>query len=227
MKAIASNRTAYAFGFRFLALAGVAGPFVYAAVVAVLGRLYPGYSHLSQTMSELGAADAPHALIMNIAGLGLLGIMIMAFAAALHQGSSQSGRTIFGTVLIAASGAALVMTAVFPCDTGGEITTAGRLHGVFAAVGSVCMVVGMLITAFILYKDSQWRDCAILSVTIALLASALAALYGLDIIEGWKGALQRVSMGVALLWVVVVAVRLLRLPQSVSASSQRSPVGPS
>ena len=219
MKAIAAIQIKNAVSRRFLALCGLAGPIVYVTVVAVLGHLYPGYSHLSQTMSELGAADAPHALVMNIAGIALLGVMIMAFAAALHQGSSQRGRTTFGTVLIAASGASLVMTAVFPCDTGGEITLAGQLHGVFAAVGSVCMVVGMLITALILYEDSRWRSYAVLSVAIALLASALAVFYGLDIIEGWKGALQRISMGVALLWVVVVAVRLLRLPQSETASS--------
>lgn len=219
MKVATVSRTGNAISLRLLALSGVVGPLIYASVVAVLGRLYLGYSHLSQTMSELGATNAPHALIMNLAGLGLLGVMTMAFAAGLRQGIGHGGSATFGTVLIAASGASLVMTAVFPCDTGGQITTAGQVHGAFAIMGAVCMVIGMLIISLALPRDSRWQRYAVFSVLIALLASLLGGLHGFDVIEGWKGALQRLSMGVGLLWMVVMSFKLLRLPQSGTETS--------
>ena len=211
MKALAASQTGNATTRKFLALCGLVGPVIYAFVVAVLGGLYPGYSHLTQAMSELGAAGAPHSLIMNMAGLGLLGAMILAFAAGLHQSIRQHSGTTVGAVLIGASGLSLVMTAIFPCDTGGETTTSGMVHGAFAVVGVVCMIVGMLIISLVLAEDSHWQRYAIFTVATALLASALAVLYGFDVIVTWKGALQRISMGVALLWVEVMSFKLLRL----------------
>lgn len=114
MKATTRIKTTNAISLRSLALCGAVGPFIYASVVGVLGALYPGYSHMDQTMSELGAANAPHALVMNMAGLGLLGLMIMAFAAGLPQGVRDGRSAGIGTLLIAVSGAPLVMTAISP-----------------------------------------------------------------------------------------------------------------
>jgi len=197
---------------KVLALGGVVGPMVYVSVVAILGELYPGYSHLHQTMSELGAADAPHALAMNIAGLGLLGIMIMAFAGGLYQGLRQSRTTVVSVLLIGGAGMSLVMTAIFPCDTGGETTYTGQIHGIFATVGAVFMILGMLILSPMFFREAGWRGYAVLTVAVALLSSVLAGMYGFDVIEGWKGALQRISMGTALIWVEAVSFRLLSLP---------------
>lgn len=213
MKATTRIKTTNAISLRFLALCGIVGPFIYASVVGVLGALYPGYSHMSQTMSELGAANAPHALVMNIAGLGLLGLMIIAFAAGLHQGIKDGRSASIGTLLIAVSGASLVMTAAFPCDPrGAEASITGLVHGAFATTGAVCLVIGLLVISPMMARDNLWRGYATFSIAAAILASVLASLYGFDVFEGWKGAMQRISMGVALVWIVVMAFRLLRLP---------------
>ncbi len=212
MKVFAAARTGSDISHKVLALGGVVGPMLYASVVAVLGELYPGYSHLSQTMSELGAADAPHALLMNIAGLGLLGVMIMSFAGGLYQGLRKSRITAVSALVIVGAGMSLVMTAIFPCDTGDQTTYTGQIHGVFATVGAVFMVLGMLILSPTFFREARWRGYAVLTVTVAVLSSVLAGMYGFDVIEGWKGALQRISMGTALIWVEAVSFRLLHLP---------------
>ncbi|MFQ5833372.1 MAG: hypothetical protein ACE5H4_11755 [Candidatus Thorarchaeota archaeon] len=44
-----------------LVMAGIVGPVIYAVVLVGLGLLEPGYDPISQSMSELGAVDAPYA----------------------------------------------------------------------------------------------------------------------------------------------------------------------
>ena len=103
---------------RLLAICGIIGPISYAIVVIILGFLQPGYSHVTQSMSELGEVGAPNAIIMNTAGFPLLGLLMIAFAFGLHRGISEGKGSKIGPALVALSGAALVITAIFTCDPG-------------------------------------------------------------------------------------------------------------
>ncbi|MFX1520836.1 MAG: DUF998 domain-containing protein [Promethearchaeota archaeon] len=48
---------------KLLALCGIIGPIFYISVVIILGFLWPGYNHVSQLQSELGATGAPNATL--------------------------------------------------------------------------------------------------------------------------------------------------------------------
>lgn len=43
-----------------LLAAGIAMPFLYFVALFVAGSFYPGYSHIQQVASDLGAADSPY-----------------------------------------------------------------------------------------------------------------------------------------------------------------------
>lgn len=192
-----------------LALCGMAGPIAYVVVVAVLGCLEPGYSHVRQSMSELGAVCAPYAVVMNTAGLPLLGALLMAFALGLSRGVVHSNSLKVGVVLVALSGFSLIMTAVFPCDPGCvDVSVTGRTHSVVATIAAFALLLGNLFLAPALWRDDRWRGYARYTFASAMVALAVSALYGLSLIDGWDGALQRTSMGVSLVWVEVMAVRL-------------------
>lgn len=194
---------------RVLALCGMAGPIAYAVVVAVLGYLEPDYSHVTQSMSELGAVCAQYAVVMNTAGLPLLGVLLMAFALGLLRGVVDSRTLRVGTALVALSGFSLVMTAVFPCDPGCiDVSTTGKTHSVFATIAAFALLVGNLFLAPAVWRDNRWRGYARYTFASAMVAMAVSALYGLGLIDGLDGALQRASMGVSLVWVEVMAVRL-------------------
>jgi len=45
-------------------------------VLAVLGFLWPAYCPIGQSVSKLGAVDAPQAILMEILGFQLLGIFM-------------------------------------------------------------------------------------------------------------------------------------------------------
>jgi hypothetical protein len=52
---------------RILALCGAVAPIIYTVGALAAGAGYPGYSHMKQFVSELGATGAPMALVMNAA----------------------------------------------------------------------------------------------------------------------------------------------------------------
>jgi len=70
---------------RAAALSGIAGILVYAVIVAGLGHLTPGYDHMTQLISELGAVGAPYAAVMNILGSGIFGLSDIVFAVGLRR----------------------------------------------------------------------------------------------------------------------------------------------
>jgi len=103
---------------RFTAICGIFGPILYAIVIAIAGSLYPGYSHISQSMSDLGAVDAPHAVIVNTLGFPLLGLFMIAFAVGIDRGIRRNRASKVGPVFIVLSGVAMIMTGIFQCDSG-------------------------------------------------------------------------------------------------------------
>ncbi len=195
-----------------LAVSGIIGPIVYAVVVGVLGFLQPDYSHVSQTMSELGADGARYPLVMNTAGLPLLGLSAIALAVGLHHGVGSNRGAWTGPALIAVAGACLIMAAVFPCDPGGvDRTTTGTVHGIFAGLAAAGAIFGLLALSLRFRGQPEWRGYAGYSLATMVLSVILACLFGLSPFDEWRGALQRAAMALPLVWMVVVGSRLLRL----------------
>jgi hypothetical membrane protein len=200
---------------RLLAASGIVGPPIYAIVVFALGSLWPDYSHLRQSMSELGAVDSPYALMMNTAGLPLLGIMVMAFAIGLRRGLRKSRSARFGTFFVALAGGAIVMTGMFPCDSGCINVTGIRIaHRVFATISGIALVLAPFTLIPAISDDNRWRKYAFFSLIVGVIVVVSSTLYGFRIFEQWKGVTQRLSMGVALLWIEVMAMNLLHLSQA-------------
>jgi hypothetical protein len=55
--------------------------FIFPGVIGLAGALQPDYSHVSDAVSALGAPDAVMPGLMNIAGFGLAGVLMLLFAA--------------------------------------------------------------------------------------------------------------------------------------------------
>jgi len=60
---------------RLLIFCGIAAPVVLLLAVIIAGSLHPGYSHISQAISEFGAQGAPHRAILSYAGLVPAGVL--------------------------------------------------------------------------------------------------------------------------------------------------------
>ncbi len=109
--------------------------------------------------------------------------------------------------------------ALFPTDIAGSghVTLHGLIHLLVASIAFVCGAIGEFLLSLRLSAsaDERWRSMRIPMLTIAILALiALILLYfgssfGLRHIGG---LLERLFIGLILLWILLVALRLRLLP---------------
>lgn len=195
------------------AILGVAGPLVYAIAVIVLGASQTGYSHTSQFMSELGARGSWHGQAMNLLGFQLLGLTLVGFSPALVQNMKESGWALASTLLIAIAGLGFVAVGFFPCDPGCINTSySGRMHSMISLLPTMGMMFAPIAASISMRTDSRWRAMAPVSLAIGIAAVAVSIvnLPPIMLVPGWKGVFQRIQIGLPLLWVEVMAIRILR-----------------
>ena len=205
---------------KLLALCGIIGPISYAIMVVVLGSLWTGYNHVTQSMSELGAVGAPHAIYMNTMGFPLLGALLIAFSLGLYRNVRKGKSTKIGCSLIATSGFALIMTGVFPCDAGCvDVTNTGTTHSVFATISALVMMVTPLVLLPALGNDIRWHNYTYFSLVVGLIVCVLSAVYGFHLVRVDEGLMQRLSMGMALFWIEIMAIKLFTLSSSGNSGS--------
>lgn len=194
-----------------LALSGIAAPVLYAAAVAIFAALRDGYSHLSGTLTELGAVGTPNAVFFNATGV-VLGVLLLAFAVGLHRGIGEGGSRI-GPALLALGGVSIAGASVFPANLEDPEAFTGLMHSIAALIG-----VGLIVAPLFLFRRLRgvdaWRDLASYSLWTGVVAVLVVVVFQLLLLgeeSPFLGAVQRLSDGILLLWVGVLAVRLLRL----------------
>ena len=205
------------------AACGVAAPLIFAAGTIIAGASFPGYSHSRQLISELATIDSPVATLENI-NFVVFGVLIIAFARGLHAGIADASRSAWGPVLFAFSGAANIADAFLPCDRGCELTSlAGALHDWISMFAFLSALAGIYIISRRLGTDPRWgQPYARYSVITAGIAFAMLGLW-LAIgapsppwmprivarMPGVNGTLQRILVVIVLVWIEVMALRLM------------------
>src|SRR4051794_39231939 len=86
----------------------------------VAGALEPGYSHLSEYVSELAARDAANPLIPSVA-IALLGLSAMAVAPGLLRVLPRRPASSAAAGLFIAFGLLLLLAAVLPLDCSASV----------------------------------------------------------------------------------------------------------
>jgi hypothetical membrane protein len=193
-----------------LAICGVIAPISYTIMMIVLGFLWPGYDPATQFISELGGVGAPNAIIYA-AGFALTGILITAFAFGLHHGINKESRSKTGSALVAVYGLGMVAQAFFPWDKVNLASFTSIMHLVVGWTYWTAMTLAPLFIARRLKNDSQWKSYRVYSLATGLLTAVLILILESIWIEGYMGMLQRIAVGVPLLWIEVMAIKLLRL----------------
>jgi len=190
---------------RLLAICGLAAPVFFALGVAMAAGQYPGYSHLTQAISELAAVDAPFPLVQTV-NFFVAGALTMAFAA----GLVRSGRSRLGASLFGAVGVMMAAHGLLPCDSGcGFVSWVGTAHNVLGVAGFSAGIAGIWIcgrgaTRGWYRTFSSASACAAAAGFIAWIAIAKVA----TIAEA-NGSLQRAFVAVLLGWMFVTAARQL------------------
>jgi tRNA (cmo5U34)-methyltransferase len=156
-----------------------------------------------------------------IVSLVSTGLLVAAFAFALDRGVRRG--SVAGPVLIALCGLGMVALGLLRNDCSsltdacerrveaGEVSWQHTAHDVVSVPVFAAAVAAPVLLALRFRADPGWRSLAPFSAGAAVVVAALFALGGLEPAASWNGVIQRVAVSAALVWLEVVALRLLRV----------------
>jgi hypothetical protein len=199
---------------RLLARMTLVGIALYVALDIIAQALPPHYSPISQAESDL--AVGPYGYVMSINFI-VRGLLSLAALQALRDGLPAAARSRTGDVLVGIWAVAAIILAFSPTDLPGQHPTPhGVIHLVVAAVAFIAGAVGALLISFRLRADSRLRSIVPSALAIAAGACVILLVIGLQIgAHHYFGLIERLFLGLVLLWLAVVAARL----QSLTAPS--------
>ncbi len=190
-------------------LGPVAGLLLLAGILAI-GLMIPGYSHVRQTVSELGEIGSPGRVTFSVL-LSLVAACLVAFAGGVARTLRKSGCSTLPAYFIGAMGISAAGVGLFPFPE--------PLHNVFGMselVGYQAPLVAFLVCR----KAPNGRQPATFSIVMyALVLMAIAAnLTTLDRhgdiwsrIQPFYGVVQRLLFAAWFFWCAGYGVLLMRL----------------
>jgi hypothetical membrane protein len=202
---------------RLSALTALACFIVMALTVVVAGALTPGYSHVSQFISELGARGSPQEWGVRLAGFLPSGVLLLAFCWFAYAALPRSSGTTLGLVGLALYAAGYLVAAAYPCDLGcrpDKPSTSQLIHNAGGLLGY------LLAPAFLLAlarAAHAWPSAARLAVAgYAAAGLALVGLLTLSPTSSTAGLSQRLLEFAVLAWVVYCGRYLAKQGASVA-----------
>jgi Protein of unknown function (DUF998) len=207
-----------------LLICGILSSLYYVALNIVVPVFYEGYSYAAHTVSELSAIGAPTRPLWVL----LVTVYILLFVAfgwgVLKSAHGNPSLRFVGVLIIAYS----VVNIYWPPmhQRGVEPSLTDTLHIAWAMVAVLFMMVmmGVGATAF----GKRFRLYTIVSMVVLIGLGVLTSLDAPKIPQNlptpWLGVWERIMIGVFLIWVVVLAVVLLRnTGESAASFHTRSP----
>jgi hypothetical membrane protein len=192
------------------AVAGLASPSIFIILVVVMGALYPGYSHLTNFISDLGALDAPrpHVQRLNFFQFGT-GIAVLGLA--LYKGMERPSR--IGLAFQLTIGLGIFLSGIFPGHTFDPGSRATLLHNLVGVPAFLLIMIVPLVAGWGFRKREKWQDLArsSMAMTPVLVAMFILMARADSSPGGTPGLFQRLFIGTWLLWMILVSLRLYRL----------------
>ena len=212
---------------RALLACGILSSLLYVATDILGGLLYPGYSFLSQAISELGAVGAPSAPVVDPL-FATYTLLTLAFGIGVLREATGSSRALrmTGALLVAYGSLGFIVAVVFADSNFFKMQQrgAGSLatdlpHIVLTAVLVLLLLCMIGVGAFALGK--RFRIYSVGTLLTLITASALTVPLAARLAAGEPtpgfGLVERIDVYSALLWIAVLATALLERRSASSA----------
>jgi hypothetical membrane protein len=197
-------------------LCGILAPVVYVLTVFVGGVFTPGYSHVSQYVSELIQTGAPKKIILGPL-FALYNVLVILFGIGLFQyvKSVQKHERklvgILGALTLVIEGLAGLLTLFFPQDPiGSQITTTGTMHIILASVSSLTTMLSMLLLGLWFRTIPALHGVGLYSLVFLAVVFVSGGFAARTIANPspYNGLIERVTIGGFLLWLFVIGWEL-------------------
>jgi hypothetical membrane protein len=184
---------------------------LFSVTVVMGGASFPGYSHASQYISELGATGAPHSQAVSWLGFIPSGLLLMVFSFAAPMTLPRSPWTWVGFAFIAYYAFGLVAGGVFPCDFGcrpDDPSFSQVAHNLVAGTGYLTGITALLVLGI---QARRWPGGGhLFPLGVVCWAVAALALPSLDPDFAYAGLAQRTIELCMYAWILACAFYLRR-----------------
>ena len=198
-----------------LLLCGILSSTLYIAMNIIVPAYFPGYSVVTQTISELSAFDAPSRPLW-VALAVFYSLLVIAFAmGVLASARSNTKLRVVGVLLLVYA----ISGFFWPPMHQREVLAAGRgtmsdtLHIAFAIGTSILMMTMIIFGAFAMQKKG-FRIYSLMTLVVLLFFGALTGLGSTDLQKNlptpFLGIWERILIGAFLLWAIVFAWLLMQ-----------------
>lgn len=203
---------------RLLLASGLLIPLWLLAGVWLTAQAYPGYNHLQQAMSQLGAVGSPTQHWSPLVNNFPLAILFALFAWGLARRWHGSKLALLSAALVLLHGLGSLGTGWFPCDQGcapAQPSRSQQLHNLSGLLMFFSLTLASALWAWLGNRIAGSRALALFSLACVILAIITVALMGHAAQNGQLfGLYQRLNYGVSVIWVASLAWTSLRTPVS-------------
>jgi hypothetical protein len=208
---------------KVLLVCGILSSLLYVAATILGAMRWEGYSSTSQTVSELFAINATsRPLVVPL--LLTYDVLVIAFGLGVwgSSGRKRALRVVAG--LLVGYGVIGLVGPFAPMHqrgVGGTLTDTMHIVVTTVLVLFILLAIGFGATAF----GNRFRLYSIGTILILLVFGAMAGLDGprlaANLPTSWLGVKERINIGGFLLWVVVLAITLLRVRNAAAVAGRQ------
>jgi hypothetical protein len=191
---------------RSLLWAGASAPVVVGIFLLIGATSTPGYSHLSDTVSQLAARGAPHPEVTQF-GLLLWGLFLEGFAWGLYRRSRRPRGAKALMILLVIAGASVQLAAFVRDDPNIDAapsTIEGAIHGLLASIAFLCLIGSITMFARNLRSALGAERLRRFSFSIAASISIIGLVFELQLFQQVEGLLQRLIYTLFVVWMEVI-----------------------
>jgi len=205
---------------RILTVVGALAPLLWAITFICSGFFHSEYSHYRQFISELGERGSSTEILMRYGAFNLPGVMLASFGLLLLTKFNHSKVAILGAFFLILSGIARLGAGMFPCDPGCmpiNPSFSQKMHNLSAALATFFLAGSGCLWGFASRKllGTPWFSWySFLSAVIGIVFFVLMAAATREGV----GLFQRISLGVLHLWVLMLALAVLRSSKFLSSN---------
>jgi len=198
---------------KIMLICGILSSLLYVALTIIGAMQWEGYSPTSQTVSELFAIDAPSRSIVILLML-TYSILMIAFGLGVWRSSGRKrALRIVAGLLVGKEVLGIVGTLFAPMHLRGvEGTITDAMHAIITGVGVLLLLLTLGFGATVFGR--RFRLYSIGTILILCVFGALSGLAGPQLAANlptpWMGVWERINIFSYMLWVVVLAIILLR-----------------
>lgn len=201
---------------------GIAASVLYIAMNVFIPMQWDGYSPASQTVSELSAIGAPTRPLWVPLGF-LYGVLTIVFGWGVRASAPGNRRLRMAGGLMLASGVTSLLWPPMQLR-GTEFALTDALHIAFAMVALILMFFEIGFAAAALGRRFRLYSIATLVIFVVFGAMTFvdAPKMAANLPTPWIGVWERINIAAYMLWVIVLAVVLLRAPGRVAGQGHPS-----